>query len=117
MLTIAALIMLVTGIAHSYLGEKYILMRLFRRDSIPELLGSDELTKNTLRFALHITSITWFGLAAIMYFENAPSSLFLYTVATISFVSAAMAAFFTKGKHFSWIAFLSVGILTLIATM
>jgi hypothetical protein len=52
-----------------------------------------------------------------MYFENAPSSLFLYTVATISFVSAAMAAFFTKGKHLSWIAFLSVGILTFIATM
>ncbi|MFT5837783.1 MAG: hypothetical protein ACI9UT_000272 [Flavobacteriales bacterium] len=45
MLTIAAVIMLTTGIAHSYLGEKYILMRLFRSDSIPELLGSDELTK------------------------------------------------------------------------
>jgi hypothetical protein len=30
MLTIAAVIMITTVIAHSYLGEKYILMRLFR---------------------------------------------------------------------------------------
>jgi hypothetical protein len=115
MLTIAALIMLLTGIAHSFLGEKYILMRLFRRDNIPELLGSDEFTKNTLRFTWHITSIAWFGLAAVMYFENSPSPLFLYTVATISFSSAAVAAFFTRGKHLSWIAFLMVGILTLLS--
>lgn len=115
MLTAAAIIMLLTGIAHSYLGEKYILIRLFSRDHIPKLLGSDEFTKNTLRFAWHITSVTWFGLAAVLYFDNNHSALFLYVVAAISFVSAAMAAFFTKGKHLSWIAFLIVGILTLLA--
>jgi hypothetical protein len=112
MLTAAAIIMLITGIAHSYLGEKYILIRLFRRDKLPELLGSDEFTKNTLRFTWHITSITWFGLAAVMYFDNNHSNLFLYSVAAISIVSALMAAFFTKGKHLSWIAFLAVSILT-----
>lgn len=44
MLTAAAIIMLFTGIAHSYLGERYILIRLFKRDSVPELLGSDDFT-------------------------------------------------------------------------
>jgi hypothetical protein len=112
MLTAAAIIMLITGIAHSYLGEKYILIRLFRRDNIPELLGSDVFTKNTLRFAWHITSITWFGLAAVLYFDNNHSTIFLYAVATVTFVSAAMAAYFTQGKHLSWIAFLAVSLLT-----
>ena len=112
MLTAAAIIMLLTGIPHSYLGEKYILIRLFRRDNLPELLGSDEFTKNTLRFAWHITSITWFGLAAVLQFDNNHSTLFLYSIATISFISAAMAAFFTKGKHLSWVAFLTVSMLT-----
>lgn len=115
MLSIAALIMLITGVVHSYLGEKYILIRLFHRNNIPELLGSDEFTKNTLRFAWHITSVTWLGLAAIMHFEAAPSSLFLYVVAAIAFTSAAMAAFFTKGKHLSWVAFLCIGTLTFLA--
>jgi hypothetical protein len=116
MLTAAAIIMLLTGIAHSYLGERYILIRLFRRNKLPELLGSDEFTKNTLRFAWHITSVTWFGIAAVLYFDNNHSSIFLYSVAAISLVSALMAAVFTKGKHLSWIAFLSIGVLVLLAS-
>lgn len=112
MLTTAAIIMLVTGIAHSYLGERYILIRLFRRDNIPELMGSDEFTKNTLRFAWHITSITWIGIAAVLYFDNNHSTLFLYSVAAVSMISAVMAAFFTNGKHLSWIAFLAISMLT-----
>lgn len=115
MLTAAAIIMLITGIAHSYLGERYILMRLFRRDNIPKLKGSDEFTKNTLRFAWHITSVTWFGIAAVLYFDTSHSALFLYSVATISLISAAIAAFFTKGKHLSWIAFLAISLLTFLS--
>lgn len=54
MLTTVAIILLCMGLTHSYLGEKYILIRLFRRDNIPKLLGSDEFTKGTLRFCWHI---------------------------------------------------------------
>ena len=115
MLTTASIIMLMTGVAHSFLGEKYILMRLFRIENISELLGGDKFTQNTLRFAWHITSITWFGIAAVLLFDNNQTPFFLYTVATVSFVSAAMAALFTKGKHLSWLAFLSIGILTFLS--
>jgi hypothetical protein len=115
MLTAAAIIMLLTGIAHSYLGEKYILIRLFKRDNIPNLLGGDEFTKNTLRFAWHITSITWFGIASVLYFDHSHSAVFLHSTAAVSFASAALAAFFTRGKHLSWIAFLAIGVLMLLA--
>ena len=56
LLEFAAIILLILGVTHSYLGEKYILIRLFKRTNIPRLYGSDDFTKNTLRFAWHITT-------------------------------------------------------------
>ena len=49
--------------AHSYLGERYIMVRLLRRDDLPKLFGGVDFTKRTLRFAWHLTSIAWVGLA------------------------------------------------------
>lgn len=53
----AAIAIYVTGIAHSYLGERYILTRLFRRDDLPRLFGGTAFTTATLRFAWHLTTI------------------------------------------------------------
>ena len=66
LLYFAAMALLVLAIAHSYLGERYILIRLFKRDNLPKLFGNDSFTKRTLRFAWHLTSIAWLGLAGIL---------------------------------------------------
>ena len=58
MLNIAAILCLVVGRIQSYLGERYILVRLFRRENIPHLFGSDYFTKGTLRFVWHITTFS-----------------------------------------------------------
>ena len=50
-LYVAAFLIVAVGIAHSYLGERYILIRLFRRENLPELFGSAGFTIRTLRFA------------------------------------------------------------------
>jgi len=42
----AAVLALAIGLAHSWLGERYILIRLFRRQNIPHLFGSDDFTKH-----------------------------------------------------------------------
>ena len=47
----AAFLVVAVGIAHSYLGERYILIRLFRHEDLPKLFGSTEFTILTLRFA------------------------------------------------------------------
>src|SRR5918993_4109521 len=62
----AAVLTLAISLAHSWLGERYILTRLFRRQNMPHLFGSDEFTKRTLRFAWHITTVAWFGAAALL---------------------------------------------------
>src|ERR1051325_2752185 len=64
---VAALLAVVLGIAHSFLGEKYILIRLFRRDDLPKLFGGSEFTVRTLRFAWHLTSIAWWCAAALFF--------------------------------------------------
>lgn len=60
---VGAALALGVGAAHSYLGERYILIRLFRRPDLPHLFGSDLFTRRTLRFAWHLTTLAWWGFA------------------------------------------------------
>jgi len=116
MLKIAAILCLALGIIHSYLGERYILIRLFRRDNIPHLFGSDYFTKRTLRFAWHITTFAWLGFAYLLWQisavqENITQTV-LYSITTVSLVSGIFSFGFTKGRHLSWVVFMLIAGLT-----
>jgi hypothetical protein len=65
-LLVAAGLALLLGMAHSYLGERYIIVRLLRRADLPTLFGGAEFTKHTLRFAWHLTTIAWAGFAVLL---------------------------------------------------
>ena len=67
MLQLAAFLIVVLGLAHSILGERYMLVRLFKRSDLPKIFGSVDFTIQTLRFAWHITTVAWFGLAALVW--------------------------------------------------
>ena len=110
MILLATVILILIGVLHSYLGEKYILIRLFKRDNIPHLLGGDHFTKGTLRFCWHIMSVAAFGFAAILY-NNAEDIFVLTTIGLVFLVSALLSIFYTKGKHLSWVAFLIVSMI------
>ena len=99
------------GIAHSYLGEKYILIRLFRKDDLPKLFGGTEFTKNTLRFAWHLTSVAWFGFLLLLLYlavgeitTKAIGNIIGLTF-LIHFLIAIIAS---KGRHLSWVVFLII---------
>ncbi|MBE0362477.1 hypothetical protein PULV_a3119 [Pseudoalteromonas ulvae UL12] len=112
MILLASLILVFCGLIHSVLGEKYILIRLFKRDNLPHLYGSDVFTKGTLRFAWHVTSFAWFGFAALLVsYSPESTSHLLNVVAVVFLVSSICSAYFTKGKHFSWVLFMLVSIL------
>lgn len=113
---IAAALLFFIGLAHSYLGERYILIRLFRRDNLPKLYGGTEFTKNTLRFAWHITTVAWWGFALILVSlaESEPSREFIGNTIGITFIlHFLISGIGSKGKHFSWIFFLTIGLLAL----
>jgi hypothetical protein len=115
-LKIAAALIFALGAAHSYLGERYLLMRLFRRDSLPKLLGGTEFTKQTLRFAWHLITVAWWGLALLLL-QAAQGGLTATSAVQVigwtAIVSGLFPLVFTRGRHLSWIVMFAIGALAL----
>lgn len=112
----AALLLVLIGAAHSALGERYLLMRLFRRDDLPRLFGGTACTTRTLRFAWHITTVAWWGLAALLWQAGSGTLTPQRALAAIGWtllLSALLPLLITRGRHLSWLAFLAVGAIAL----
>lgn len=119
LLYIAAFLLVVLSFAHSYLGERFILSRLFKRDNLPKILGSDDFTKRTLRFAWHLTSVAWLGLAGIIVALAQPelSQQWVGQIIAMTFgLHFLMALIGSKGKHLSWVLFGATAVLVLLGT-
>ena len=118
MLYLVVMLMFLTGLAHSYLGERYILVRLFKRDALPKVLGSTEFTAGTLRFAWHLTTLAWWCLAYLVLIVaqgTFTESHALRAIGITAVLSAVFPLYFTRGKHLSWVVFAFVGSLLLVA--
>lgn len=116
---LGAILLVLIGVAHSYLGERYILIRLFRDNNLPKLFGGTEFTKSTLRFAWHLTTITWFGFAFLLAYisGNVPSKNVIgNTIALIFILHFVVSLVGSKGKHFSWPVFLIIGLMVFYAS-
>ena len=118
-LYIAASLIIAVGVAHSYLGERYVLIRLFRRDDLPKLFGSAAFMVRTLRFAWHVTSVAWLGLAGILILLAHPPA----TARAIGFIIGCtflihfvIVLVGSRGKHLSWPLFLIIGLTAIYAT-
>ena len=112
MTQLAALLIVALGLAHSVLGERYILMRLFRRDDLPKIFGSSQFTIQTLRFAWHITTVAWLGFAALLVQigqgQLTPSSA-AQIIGFTSIASGLLPLIITRGKHLSWLVLFVIG--------
>lgn len=105
LLGIAALLAVAIGLAHSYLGEKYILIRLFRRSDLPKIGGSDQFTRRTLRFAWHITTIAWWGMAGALVWDAQRA------IALAFALSAVVTLVASRGRHYAWAVFAAIALL------
>ncbi|MEM7278349.1 MAG: hypothetical protein AAF385_09500 [Pseudomonadota bacterium] len=117
MLIAAAALVVFIGLVHSILGERFILLRLFRQP-LPPLFGSDDFTKKTLRFAWHITTLAWFGLAAIIVHisEASADRAVILTIIGLTFGASALVALLaSRGKHYSWLVFGVIAVLCFLA--
>ena len=117
MLFVAAILTVAIGMAHSLLGERYILKRLFRQP-LPPLFGSDEFTRKTLRFAWHITTLAWFGFAVLLilvFLDRASANVVTATIAATFGLTGLVALIASRGRHLSWIVFGTIALLCLLA--
>jgi len=113
MLLLAAILILAIALAHSYLGERYILIRLFRRP-LPELFGSDDFTKRTIRFAWHITSIAWLGFAYLLLQAHSGQlsrTQMLFAISITFGITALISVAGGRGRHWSWPVFAAIAVL------
>jgi hypothetical protein len=110
MLQLAAILLVLLGVAHSVLGERYILTRLFRRD-LPKLFGGQAFTRNTLRFAWHLTTVLAFGLGAVLWqLTGSPSpELLARTLGWCFIASGLLPLVFTRGRHLAWVVLFAAG--------
>lgn len=118
LLYLAASLAVFIGLVHSLLGEKYILIRLFRRDNIPQLFGSAEFTRRTLRWAWHLTTVAWFGFAAILVLLAEPTlePRAVAAVVGVTFMIHFLVALLgSRGRHLSWVVFLAIGVIAFYA--
>ena len=114
-LATAAILTVLLAVAHSYLGERYILIRLFRRGDLPKLFGGTRFTQDTLRLAWHITSVAALGFAALLVALALPGGVeprvHRWVIGATFAVSGLVALVGSKGRHLSWIVFFSIAAL------
>jgi hypothetical protein len=111
-LLVAAGMAALLAVAHSYLGERYILTRLFRRGGLPELFGGTEFTQRTLRFAWHLTSVAWVGLAGLLMAlassQDGSGRTQARLISVAFALSGVLAVVGSRGRHLSWVVFLAI---------
>jgi hypothetical protein len=105
----ATVLAISVGLAHSYLGERYILTRLFRHTLLPPLVGSDVFTRRTLRFAWHVTSLAWWGAAGLFWaLGRGDAALGLRVLSVTFFATALVTAAGSRGRHLAWPVFVAI---------
>ena len=112
----AAIIAFFMGGAHSLMGERYFLKRLFKRE-LPYDVGSEVFINRTTRIAWHLTTVAWCGLALLLVVlssnDTAPLAASIGNLIALTFlISAALSAAGSKGRHLSWIVFLLIALTT-----
>ncbi|CAN4280318.1 hypothetical protein LJR125_003218 [Pseudoxanthomonas sp. LjRoot125] len=121
MLVAAAALMILLGLAHSVLGERYLLIRLFRRPDLPKLFGGTAFTTRTLRFAWHLTTVIAWGLAAVVLqvgdLPDADGRRIALILAITLVVSGLLPLIITRGRHLSWLVLFASGGLMLAWSM
>lgn len=113
-LDVAAALLFLLGAAHSVLGERYLLVRLFRRADLPRLFGGTAFTTRTLRFAWHLTTVLAWGMAVLLlqlgHGDGDPRRL-AATIAIVCFAAALLPLVVTRGRHLSWVVLVAAGAL------
>lgn len=111
-LHLAAILAVALALAHSVLGERYILIRLFRRDDLPRLFGGPAFTMQTLRFAWHLTTVAWCGLAVLLWQAGSGTLSGHGTLAAIGYtfmLSGLLPLIGTRGRHLAWPVLFLIG--------
>ncbi len=109
----AAALATAIALAHSYLGERFIIRRLLRRGDLPRISGSDTFTKRTLRFAWHLTTVALIGLAAVLLAVDSGPAATIRVVGVTLIIGGVIILGASRGRHLAWPVMVGAGALAL----
>ena len=113
LLATAAFLAAFLATTHSWLGEKWIIQPVLAMENMPALFGSRRGMKKILRFAWHLTSVFFLGMGAVLlhYSVVGPDKRVLFIITVTYLISAVMTLVVSRGRHYAWVVFLTVGLL------
>lgn len=112
-LVTAAALTVFIGLVHSWLGEVRLIGPLTAPETRTGLLAKSRFARDVLRFAWHLTTLTWFGVGAVfMIFARAPldgtgRSVVLALALTMLATGLVILAS-GRGRHWAWPVFLAI---------
>jgi hypothetical protein len=112
-LAAAAVLTIAVGLAHSILGEQRLIGPLLDPDRRQGLLAKNQFSRGVLRFAWHLTTLAWWGFAAIFaVLSTVPlaghDSIILAVSAIMFGLTGLIALITSRGRHLSWPVFLAI---------
>lgn len=116
LLLIAALLCFLLGVAHSVLGEKYVIGKIAKANL--SLRGDTVYMRRIVWLAWHITSVMFVGFGLVLL--NMSFGLHALVgdrtiIAVIFLVSAVISLVSTRGRHASWFIFGAIALLTFVS--
>lgn len=114
-LVLAAGLTVVIGIVHSWLGERRLIGPLLAIEPRPSILKSG-FFRNVLRFAWHITTLAWIGMAGAMAaLALAPldrtGRIAVAVLGATFLVHSLLILGMSRGRHLAWPVFLLIAAL------
>jgi len=112
-LLIAALLIIVIGLVHSWLGEVRLIGPLLDVQKRRGILAKSAFARQTLRFAWHLTTIAWWGFGAVLasYAFSALDNSATYVLGSIAvtfFVTGIVTLVVSRGRHLAWPVFMAI---------
>lgn len=117
---IAAILIFLMGLSHSVMGERFFLVRLFKREPLHHF-GDAVFINRTTRIAWHLTTIAWWNAAAVLIvlsFRPLDHTEFLVgrIISNIFLLSGILSLVGSRGRHLSWVVFFLISIISWLGT-
>jgi hypothetical protein len=117
-LLVAAILTIGVGAVHSWLGERRLIGPLLAPERRQGLLASSAFARQVLRFAWHVTTVAWWGIALILgALALAPldpqGRLVVMAIGATFLVTGLLTLVASRGRHLAWPVFLAIAGLSL----
>jgi hypothetical protein len=109
----AAVLTVIIGLVHSWLGEVRLIGPLLAPDTRNGLLAKSDFARSVLRFAWHLTTVAWIGIGAVFAIfargglgQNERGALLALA---LTMLATGLVILYTgRGRHWAWPVFLAI---------